>query len=162
VAETWDSFFVAQVGASAALTGLVFVALSINLSRIIEERVLVGRAAEALALLLLPVMLGLLSLMPDVALETTGAWCLGITLVGFVVLNRLLLRIRAEVWRTRPHREFVARVLSVEFAIVPLVVGGAVLLTGSTSGFDWIAVGGIAALFVGISDAWVLLVEILR
>jgi len=41
-------------------------------------------------------------------------------------------------------------------------VGAAVLLSGSVSGFDWIAVGGVACLVVGIGDAWVLLVEILR
>src|SRR5689334_21657203 len=34
--EQWQSFFVAQVGASAALTGLLFVAVSINLNRILE------------------------------------------------------------------------------------------------------------------------------
>jgi modulator of FtsH protease len=45
VAESWEPFFVAQVGASAALTGLVFVALSINLSRIIGDHVLIGRPA---------------------------------------------------------------------------------------------------------------------
>ena len=162
MAGSWESFFVASVGASAALTGLVFVALSINLSRIIGDSVLIGRAAEALALLLLPVLIGLLSLMADVALETVGAWCLAVALVGFVVLNRLLLRVRAEAWRTRPHREFVGRILAVELAIVPMVVGDAALLSGSASGFDWFAVGAVACLVVGIGDAWVLLVEILR
>ena len=159
MAGSWESFFVASVGASAALTGLVFVALSINLSRIIGDGVLIGRAAEALALLLLPVLIGLLSLMSDVAIETVGAWCLGVALVGFLVLNRLLLRIRSEAWRTRPHG---GRILAVELAIVPMVVGAAVLLSGSSSGFDWIAVSGVACLVVGIGDAWVLLVEILR
>jgi modulator of FtsH protease len=159
---SWESFFVAQVGASAALTGLVFVALSINLERIIGDSLLVGRAGEALMLLLLPVVLGLLSLMSDVAIETVGAWGLGAALVGFVGLNRILVRARAEAWRTRPHIELVGRVLAVELAVVPLVVGAAVLLSGSASGFDVIAVGGIVCLVVGIGDAWVLLVEILR
>jgi hypothetical protein len=32
----WETFFAAQVGASAALAGLVFVALSINLKEILD------------------------------------------------------------------------------------------------------------------------------
>jgi len=32
----WANFFVAEVGASAALVGLLFVAVSINLTKIIE------------------------------------------------------------------------------------------------------------------------------
>lgn len=31
----WENFFVAQVGASAALAGLVFVGISINLTKIV-------------------------------------------------------------------------------------------------------------------------------
>lgn len=34
--EQWQSFFVAQASASAALAGLLFVAVSINLSRILK------------------------------------------------------------------------------------------------------------------------------
>ncbi len=32
----WHDFFVAQVGAAAALTGLLFVALSLNITRILQ------------------------------------------------------------------------------------------------------------------------------
>src|ERR1044072_1131099 len=44
----WSDFFVAEVGASAALAGLVIVAISINLARIIAYPWLPGRAAETL------------------------------------------------------------------------------------------------------------------
>jgi hypothetical protein len=44
----WVTFFSAQVGASAALAVLIFVAVSINLARIVEARALVARAAKAL------------------------------------------------------------------------------------------------------------------
>jgi hypothetical protein len=33
-AEGWANFFIAQVGAAAALTGLIFVGVSINLNKI--------------------------------------------------------------------------------------------------------------------------------
>ena len=46
--DGWADFFVAEVGASAALAGFVIVAISINLSRIVAYPWLPGRAAETL------------------------------------------------------------------------------------------------------------------
>ena len=52
--DVWQSFFVAVISAAAALTGLLFVAVSINLDKILKGRsYLPARAAETLASLLL-------------------------------------------------------------------------------------------------------------
>ena len=48
----WANFFVAEVGASAALLGLLFVSISINLSKILSFRALPNRAFGALLALL--------------------------------------------------------------------------------------------------------------
>ena len=45
----WTTFFVAASGASAALAGLVFVALSVNISHIIKAPHLPPRAAATIA-----------------------------------------------------------------------------------------------------------------
>jgi hypothetical protein len=47
----WSKFFSAQVGASAALTGLLFVVISINLPKIVANPQLASRSAKALATL---------------------------------------------------------------------------------------------------------------
>ena len=47
----WESLFVAEAGASAALAGLLFVAISINRERILQGAGLPGRAGEAMVLL---------------------------------------------------------------------------------------------------------------
>jgi MFS-type transporter involved in bile tolerance (Atg22 family) len=47
----WSSFLSAEVGASAALTGLIFVAVSINLTRILAYPHLTPRVAKALVTL---------------------------------------------------------------------------------------------------------------
>jgi hypothetical protein len=44
----WADFFVAELGAAAALAGLVIVAISINVTRILSTPLLPGRAAETL------------------------------------------------------------------------------------------------------------------
>src|SRR5215469_2576304 len=47
----WHDFFVGTIGASAALTGLLFVAISINLQQILKYPQLPGRAAGTLGIL---------------------------------------------------------------------------------------------------------------
>jgi hypothetical protein len=51
----WQIFFAAEVGAGASLTGLLFVAVSINIERILSFPKLPARAGETLTLLLLVV-----------------------------------------------------------------------------------------------------------
>jgi len=161
MATTWDSFFVAQVGGSAALTGLVFVALSINLARILEHSQLVERAGEAVILLVAPMVVGLAALVPDISLRTTGALCLVVAVFAEAIVNRLLIKGRLAA-RDRPSYEFRTRLTVAELAMAPTLVGAILLLTSSTAGYDWIALGVVLSLLVGIFDAWVLLVEIMR
>jgi hypothetical protein len=60
----WESFFVAQVGASAAVAGRVFVGVSINLDKILKYAGLPGRAMEALVVLILVLVTSSLMLVP--------------------------------------------------------------------------------------------------
>src|ERR1700709_1522965 len=46
--QDWSGFFQAELGAAAALAGLVIVAISINVSRILSDPTLPGRPAEKL------------------------------------------------------------------------------------------------------------------
>ena len=47
--DAWHDFYVAVADASAALTGLLFVSLSVNLRKIIKSPAHKARAREALA-----------------------------------------------------------------------------------------------------------------
>src|SRR5262249_39665467 len=60
----WAPVFSAIASASAALTGLLFVALSINLSQVLKGQGLVARAIEVLILLTSSLLVSTLSLMP--------------------------------------------------------------------------------------------------
>src|SRR5665213_2860814 len=83
----WSSFFLAVAGAGAALCGLVFVSLSLNLDRIKRSKALVGRAGEAVSLLLSTVVFSLIDLIPENTPKLTGTLLLvaGIGLWIFVV-----------------------------------------------------------------------------
>jgi hypothetical protein len=75
----WIGFATAEVGAAAALTGLLFVAVSINLSRILALPKLPARAAETLVVLLLALVAASLVLLPqNVRLLGTEVGALGL------------------------------------------------------------------------------------
>jgi hypothetical protein len=73
----WANFFVAEVGASAALTGLLVVAISINLARILAIAQLPGRAAEGLIILVGAFVLSSVALIPVRASVRDGGADLG-------------------------------------------------------------------------------------
>ncbi len=156
----WESFFVAQTGAFAALAGLVVVALSINLEKIISMPGLPGRAAEAITLMVLPVFTGLTALVPTQGLRTLGLEYLviGVGAAGIVIQ---VLRGAPDDDREREFKEVAMRPIAL-VAVAPTVVAGLLLAGGNSSGLDWVAAGTLLCLFAGIVDAWVLLVEILR
>ena len=161
VTASWQTFFSAQVTAGAALTGLVFVALSINLKEILGSAGLAGRAGEALLVLLVPVFAGLAGVLPQTSLAALGAEFLGIGLVGWSAVSLIFLK-GHEAVKERPWNEYFIRLVGAQGAVLPGVVAGGLLLAGDPTGLWWQAVGVGLCIAVGVSDAWVLLVEILR
>jgi len=160
-AADWANFFVSEVGAAAALAGLVAVAISINLKRILEFPQLPARAAETLFLLTGIFVLASLGLVPGQTAAVFGAE------IVFVAAATLIVSARAQIdaWRdasARPLHERIMRALTVAVALAPLIVGGAELLFGATGGLYWVAAGIIISLASGVWNAWILLVEILR
>ena len=63
-AEHWTDFGVATAGAAAALAGLLVVAVSINIERILQFPSLPHRAAQTLILFALPLVTALLLIVP--------------------------------------------------------------------------------------------------
>jgi modulator of FtsH protease len=77
----WKDLFVASAGASAALAGLVFVAVSINIDRILKFVGLPERALQAVLLLLSVVLVSIIGLIPGQGRIALGAELLGEALI---------------------------------------------------------------------------------
>ena len=154
--ESWHDFFVALAGATAALTGLLFVAVSINLDRILALEGLPERALESLVLLLTTLIVSLLSLVPD-----QSAVALGIELIVLGgALGAFIANLRHGA--VAMHAPRVVRVALPIVCTLPLIVGGALLVTEAADGLLWVVGAAVAAILTSVSNAWVLLVEILR
>jgi modulator of FtsH protease len=71
--ERWESFAVAEVGASAALAGLLVVAGSINIARIIQLPAVINRLGATLTLFTGILFVGSLLLTPGLDRRLLGA-----------------------------------------------------------------------------------------
>ena len=157
----WTDLFVATAGASAALAGLVFVAVSINLDRIIGEAGLPDRALETLLLLVSVLLISILSLIPGQSTGALGTELLLVSLTTTITIARLptlglatsFVPPRSWLW-TRWGLRLVGT--------VPFVIGAASVLLEAGGGLYWIVAGIVFATVGAVANAWVLLVEILR
>jgi hypothetical protein len=156
---------VAAAGAAAALSGLIFVAVSINLRAILDEEkklgssYLTGRALESLAALLVVLGVSLVGL--DPALRRAA----------FAVV---LLLAAAGSWISpvRAFRAYQSSHVKPAFYNLRMVLAGLLgagyaaagimLLAQVGGGLHWLLVAFILAVSIAASNAWVLLVEVLR
>jgi hypothetical protein len=157
----WENFFGAEVAASAALAGLLFVGLSINLSKIMSSPGLIGRSWEGLMLLVAVLVISSLLLVPGQSLLLTGAEVLVVGLIVWMVIILLQLR---NLRQLRPPQRgvFPIRVLVGQLATLPFVLAGVMVLIVGGAGLYWVVPAILFCLLGALLDAWVLLVEINR
>ncbi|HEY4345288.1 MAG TPA: hypothetical protein VGN05_13140 [Parvibaculum sp.] len=156
----WAGFLSANAQAAAALAGLIFVALSINLSRIVSMPGLPGRAAESLIMLIGVLVICSIGLVPDISAQAAGlSFAFGGGVMWLLPTAIQVLSIRHRI--PQPAGSFAARIVMTQLATLPFVISG-VLLTTSGGGLDWLAPGAVFCFIASAINAWVLLVEIVR
>jgi hypothetical protein len=153
----WNNFAAVTGSASAALTGLLFVAVSLNRDRIAEDRALRAEAAQTLGLFLIPLIVSILLVIPG-----QPAWVLGAELVTFGVAAAVALVIVGRGKKT-PGEGTEGRLARVLDAVSPnllttvlIEIAGATLLAGG-GGLYWLVPAVILALFGGVVNAWLFL-----
>jgi modulator of FtsH protease len=160
--EEWKDLFVAVAGASAALAGLLFVAVSINVERIVKYEGLPGRGIEALAMLLVPLVASIAGLLPGQSHVALGIELLAITVVLIAVMARLPIagNLAAEI-EMPPHYVLGRRLVRLT-GVGLLGIGALAELFAVAGGLYWVGAAIVFLTLGAVVNAWVLLVEILR
>jgi hypothetical protein len=163
--DGWGDLFVAAAGATAALSGLIFVAISVNIGPVLEadkrtgQNFLTGRALEALVALLNVLAISLVGLTPTIPRGAFAAFIL------VVAAESAISPVRAVgASRGQPSLDTVAllRLVTAFTLTASLVVAGITLAVGHGGGLFWLPVAFVVSVFVAAVNAWVLLVEVVR
>jgi modulator of FtsH protease len=156
--DAWHDFFVAQVGASAALAGLIFVGVSISLDEIVGYPHLVLRAATALVLLVTTLIVASALLAPLPSNDEAGWVVGGVGIAASLVVGALG---AASARRAPAAYRSLSRLSAVlaQLAVIPFIIAGALLVTTGVDGLFWLLPAFVLCYVVSLADAWVLLVE---
>ncbi|HEY2887143.1 MAG TPA: hypothetical protein VGJ17_00880 [Candidatus Limnocylindrales bacterium] len=159
--SAWTEFAAAMVAASSALAGLIFVALSINLDRILTLPGISDVALEGVVALTVVLIASIVVLAPGLSV---GALSAGLVLIGLVelaiiawLLRRTLIVAQVEFRMKRVQMALVSGLPGLLFAI-----SGLALAAGNIWGLYWLVPASIAGIAAGVTNAWVLLIEIKR
>jgi modulator of FtsH protease len=160
--ERWQNFFLGELGASAALAGLIFVSLSVNQARILEVASLPERGLQALLALLLVLVVSSVMLIPAQTPLLVGVEILVVSGGQIATLTAVQ---RAELSRVSAEYRGHARTLAglTQLAAWLFVLGALLLILRA----DWVgayalAPGALLSFTVAGMNAWVLLIEINR
>ena len=157
----WTDFAVALAGVAAVLAGLVFVALSVNLERILQVPGLPGRAGETLIVLIGAVVQCALLLMPGLNDVALGVSILVVGVLEWVIVTAVSVT-GARQQTAEPRSWNLARVIYMQIATIPVAVAGLLLLINASGALYWLGGAVLWAVVAGSGNAWVLNVEIVR
>ena len=154
----WQTLYAVVGGSAASLTGLLFVALSVNRKAIMSSHIQRARSVETLGTLLSLLVLSILVLVPGqsraaLSVELVG---FGILLfaVGVPVQRRTLARM------TGAQRRFwLGRLVVLDLDTAGFVVGGASLAARAGGGLFWLVPTVLVYFLWAATNAWVLVLH---
>jgi hypothetical protein len=163
--EGWNELFILAGGATAALSGLIFVGLSVNIKTVLEIEtregapLLTGRGLEALVALLNVLVICIVGATPGINRGVLAAFILAVAMESAISPIRALMATRGQ---SEIRKSTVQRLVTASALTLMLIVAGVTLAAGHGGGLLWLPAVFVLSVFVAALNAWVLLVEVMR
>jgi hypothetical protein len=156
--ESWGTFVTITGGGAAALTGLLFVAVSIKIDFISGSQELRNRAGQVLTLFAIVVIASALVAIPGQSDRVLGIEVIALTLVMGGLL-RFLDR-RAGTGGTNSAARLLEAAAPNLLTMLLMLAAGVVLAVGQPDGLYVLVTPILIALAGGMASAWLLLIRI--
>lgn len=160
--EKWSNLFMATASVAGALLGLMFVAISINVNKILSISNLTRIALQPISLLLVIVILSILMLIPE---QTTSRAGMEIFFTGLVIWATTIqsdISIYHSIKDKAKKRHYIRNILFSQATILPIIVSGVITFIMGRIGIYWLIPGIILSFIKVVMNSWALLVEINR
>jgi hypothetical protein len=153
----WAGFGEALAAVAGALTGLLFVALSVKGDAVAASLSLRSRAAQTLVLFMTAVLVAVVLVAPQPA-AAIGAELLAVAVVSGAAL--LILDRRAGHGSDQDVARYIERFSPNTITAVLVGVAGFTLLIKAGGGLYWLIPAAVASLAGGVVNAWLFLVRV--
>jgi len=153
----WQGFGAALAAVSPALTGLLFVAVSVRSDVLAASRSLSSRAAQTLVLFMTSVLIAVLIVAPQPS-AALGAELLAVAVVSGAAL--LILDRRAGHETSQGAARYVEKFSPNTVTAVLVAVAGLTFLVKAGGGLYWLIPAAVASLLGGVVSAWLFLVRL--
>lgn len=156
--DEWTNFLLMSGGASATLTGLVFVSVSLNVDRILQSVGVRKLAAQTLLLLMTPLIMAVVLLTPIPEAWMQGALCV----VGGLLLGLGLVAVGhgMDLSGESSAIQLLSHLTPTLLVCILIVGAGVSLILGFGGGFFWLVPAVVLALIGGVANAWLFVIRV--